>query len=148
MRKTITMILFLILLLFVFISTLYTQKLNNFDYYLTKISTILLLCLLTGLIFNINILIDFIHFLFPSFFSLYTNFNNTYLILTYIVIINFILFHWSYFEECPLGTYGKGFEYMNYITNNYQYFLTNVLYVFLLILYTRFYRNILFQKKY
>lgn len=148
MRKTITMILFLILLLFVFISTLYTQKLNNFDYYLTKISTILLLCLLSGLIFNINILIDFIHFLFPSFFSLYTNFNNTYLILIYIVIINFILFHWSYFEECPLGTFGKNFEYMNYLINNYQFFLNNVLYVFLLVLYTRFYRNILFLKKY
>jgi hypothetical protein len=148
MRKTITMILFLILLLFVFISTLYTQKLNNFDYYLTKISTILLLCLLGGLIFNINVLIDFVHILLPSFFSLYANVNNTYLLLLHIVVINFILFHWSYFEECPLGTYGKGFEFMNYITNNYQYFLNNVLYVFLLILYTRFYRNILFRKKY
>ena len=148
MRKTITMILFLILLLFVSISTLYTQKLNNFDYYLTKISTILLFCLLSGLIFNINILIDFMHFLLPIFFSLYTNLNNTYLILIYIVIINFILFHWSYFEECPLGTFGKNFEYMNYLTNNYQYFLNNVLYVFLLVLYTRFYRNILFLKKY
>ena len=148
MRRTITMILICILLLFVFISTLYTQKLKRFDYYLTNMSTILLLCLLCGLILNINILIDFVHILLPSFFCLYANVNNTYLLLLLIVVINFILFHWSYFEECPLGTYGKGFEFMNYITNNYQYFLNNVLYVFLLILYTRFYRNILFQKKY
>ena len=148
MRKTFAMILICILLLFVFISILYTQKLNTIDYYLTKISTIFLLCLLCGLILNINILIDFIHTLLPSFFCLYASSNNTYILLLHIVVINFILFHWSYFEECPLGTYGKGFEYMNYITNNYRFFLNNVLYVFLLILYTRFYRNILFQKKY
>lgn len=121
------------------------NNLNNFD----KINMyfLLVLIVLFFVFFNHQILIDIIHVIIILYFSILPLFfKNNYLLFVIIFCLNIILYSWNYYNKCPLGRYSNYFNKMNTLTDVYQKNLNDSIYFLLIILYNKFYSNLLTSK--